>query len=156
MKISTVLGNLIDLLEADPFFADPDPTKVVTVVAKKAGDIEALIAEKLQEIGVGLLVVIRVGKRATSDGLELTLKFALTAVENPIVNETGKTAEDIAENAMEILEGKHNGVSIYDESELGRFVVDDDALQPIPPPIKKAFLNLHMVNIKTTIALTPR
>ena len=159
MSIKACRDHLIALLTADAFFTDPDPKKIVTIVTKKAGDVDAMIAEKLQEIGVGLLVSRRPSRLLQSDSLDLDLelRFALLAVENPIVNETGKTADDIEQAVMEILHGKPNGVSINYAGTLTRFMVDPrTADQPIAPPAKKSFLNLQLVNINTTIALTPR
>lgn len=126
-KISDCKAHLIALLQADPFFADPDPKKVVTIIAKKAAlDVDTAADEALQEIGVGLLVSRRPSRLLEAETLNLdkVVRFALLAVENPLVNETGKTADDIEEAVQEILHGKPNGVSIDYNGTLTRFMVD--------------------------------
>lgn len=160
-KISTCQQKLIDLLYADPFFTDrTDPANHVVkvpIVFKKQGDVESLILEKLAELGVGLIIVLRHAKRPEAATYELLLacQFALSAAYNPTVaDDASPTAYDIAEKAMALINGKLNGVTPQDDSDAGRFWVDANALGPLPPTKEQAHLDIQLLLVNTTIQIS--
>jgi hypothetical protein len=161
-KISTCQTKLIALLAADAFFTDntdPDnPVIKVPIVDKQQGDIESLLDEKLAELGVGLIVILRRARLVDSEdlfGLGLNCQFALSAVYNPTVADAGaSTAYDIVERAAQLLQGKPNGVNAGDKTLTSRFSVDPAAIAPLPAAPKKAFLDIQLLLINTTIDLS--
>jgi hypothetical protein len=155
MKISDCQARIVSLLTADPFFTDPDPTKVVGIISKRRGDLEAAMNEKLNAIGVGLVVLLQGVALPENDlpSLMVQVRFALFASENPNVNTTGKTAEDIAEKAMSLLHYQFNQVSAGDETPGSRFIVDKKAVTPVPPPPTQPFLNIQTVTINTELTI---
>jgi hypothetical protein len=155
-KISLCMANLVALLNADAFFADPDATKIVPIVSRLVPDIDTKIDEALTNLGVGLVVTLRRIKNLNPDDPQLTaqLVFALSAVSNQIVNETGKNAYDVAERAWRLIHFKENGVSPPD-SPGSRFLVDADAVRPVPPPPKQPFIFFQLLTVNTEIDLSP-
>ena len=163
MKISTAQQKLIDLLYADPFFTDltdpENPIVKVPIVFKRLGDVDAIVEEKLANLGVGLIVVFRSAKGVESESFDLAWKvqFALSAVNNPLTQdgEAPLQAEDINEKAAALLNGKPNGVGA-ETSPGGRFWVDPNAMAPMPMPLasKKTHLNIQVLFINTEISLT--
>jgi hypothetical protein len=155
-KISTVQQKLIDLLYADPFFTDltnpGTPVIKVPIVFKKQGDIESQIDESLAAIGVGLVVILRRASLLEAESFELALvcQFALSAVTNPTAkDDTAPDAYDIVEKAAVLLNGHSNGIDPD-----SRFFADQNAIGPLPPTKEKAFLDIQLLLINTTISLT--
>lgn len=150
-KISAVQQKLIDLLNADPFFKE-GATVHVPIILKKLGDVEAQIDESLAQLNVGLVIILRSARLLESESFELVLvcQFALSAVTNPIAKDDGSPdAYDIVEKAALLLNGHSNGIDPD-----SRFFVDQNAIGPLPPAPKKAFLDIQLLLVNTTILLT--
>lgn len=157
-KIATVQQKLIDRLNADAFFIDnsgPSPVVKVPVIFKKQGDIESQLDEKLAEINCGLVIILRHGRLLEKESHDLALdcQFALSAVTNPTAEDSGAPeAYDIVEKAAVILNDKWNGVGdplVTDNF----FRVDQNAIGPLPPAKNKAFLDIQLLLVNTTIQL---
>jgi len=155
-KISICMANLVALLQTDAFFNDPDPTKIVPIISRLVPDIDTKLDEALANLGVGVVVTLRRIRFLEAENPTLTaqLVFALSAVSNQLINDTGKNAYDIVERAWQLLHYQENGVSPSD-SPGSRFLVDADAVRPVPPPPKQPFIFFQLLTVNTEIDLSP-
>jgi hypothetical protein len=158
-KISQCMANLVALCSADAFFSDltdpHNPVPIVPIVSRLVPDIDTKVDEALQNLGVGLVVTLRRIKFPEPEYPSITVQlvFALSAVSNQIINETGKNAYDVIERAWQLVHYKENGVSTS-ESPGGRFLVDADAVRPVPPPPKQPFIFFQLLTVNTEIDLS--
>lgn len=153
-KISTCMANLIALLSADAFFADPVAAKVVPIVSRLEADIDNKVDEAVSEGGQGIVLIVTLRRvRLIESGEPLMtgqLVFGLAATSNSAVNETGKNSYDVCERAMQLVNYKQNGVSAS-EGPGALFLVDADAIRPVPPPPKRPFINMQVLTVTTEI-----
>lgn len=153
-KIFNCQANLKTLLTADAFFTDADPTKSVPVLTQRVGDIPTAIAQALQKIAVGVVVMLPLVTFLENDtpALCVGLKFAIAVTENPLLNKTGKPAEAIVEQVLKLTHWKQNGVGPGD-SMVSLFLVDRNAVRQLTPPANKPQILAYHINVNTTINL---
>lgn len=153
-KVFDTQQKLVDLLAADAYFTDPDPTKVVRVLTQRVGDIETEILTGLQTLGVGVIVMLPLITFMENDtpDIELGLKFAIVFTENPLMNATGKPAESLVEKAIKLLHFQPNGID-PGGTEAGRFIVDRNAVRQIGAPPKNRSILSYNLSINTEISI---
>ena len=153
-KIFDCQANLKTLLTASAFFTDPDPTKAVPVISQRVGDIPTAVAQALQKIAVGVVIMLPLVTFLENDtpALCVGLKFAIAVTENPLLNKTGKPAEAIVEQVMKLTHWKQNGVGPGD-STISLFLVDRNAVRQLAPPANKPQILAYNVSINTSINL---
>lgn len=158
-KIFDCQDRIVALLNADPFFNDPDPKKKIEVLSQRRGNIANEVQQRLIKIGVGVIVMLPLVTFPENDTPEIIagLKFAVVVTENVVINVsaagTGKAAEAIVEKAMTLLHWQFNRLNPSDETLGGRFVIDRNAVRVMPPaPGSQALLN-YTVAVNTEITL---
>jgi hypothetical protein len=157
-KIFDCQQHIADLLNADPFFNDPDPTKKIEAITQRKGNIALAVQQGLQKLGVGVIVMLPL---MTFDGLgsriSLGLRFAIIVTENPLSNQSatgsGKPAETIVEKICQLVHWKPNGVNLSQRSEPGLYKLDRNAVRIMEPVRGNEFLLNYTVAVNTTITL---
>lgn len=159
-KIYDAQDRLGALLASDAFFSDfgdpQNPVPIIPVLSQRKGDIANEIAQTLNNIGIGVLVML---PRITSEGVDqrihLVLSFVVAVSENPTINQTGKPAEAVMEKVFQIVNWQPslNGSSANPLWRPGRFVIDNPAATLLGGTRDMPSLVNYLLRFKTTIAL---
>ena len=56
-ELTTVQENAAAILQLDAYFTDPDETKTITVLTQKKGDLKSEIDQKLESIGISVVLI---------------------------------------------------------------------------------------------------
>ncbi len=155
-KIANCQQRIADLLNADVYFNDPDPTKKILALTYRKGNVASIVAASLTRAGVGVIVIMPKGKPETeSDRVMAGINFAVIVTENPMVNQsptgTGKTAEAIMEKTIQLVHWKPQalGVNPRNVASLFKWI----GFNMIPPsPGAQAVLN-YQINFITSITI---
>jgi hypothetical protein len=152
-KLSDVQDHLVSLLTSDPFFSGSVDNKPVAVLAQRKGNIQSAVAEKLQTVGVGVIVRQPIGDfNGEGPRHSYALSLVLAITENVTNNKTGKSADDIWEKAVQLIHWKPNSATANRLSDSNRFKVAKQALTPAVPNPGSLYVG-YFLKISTTIVL---
>lgn len=133
-KFGDLKTRIVSLITANAYFNDPDPTKVIPVLAEIKGDIANKISQQMQKLGVGVFVLLRTVDFPDNDSADITLatQFAVIVTEDTIMNKTGKDADSIVEKLIPLVHWKPNAVG-QEHHRPSKFMIDKRAVRGIPP-----------------------
>jgi hypothetical protein len=157
-KIFDVQQHIVDILNADPYFNDPDPTKVVLAMSQRKGNVAQEVQIALTRAGVGVIVMLPLMIwEGEADRSTLGLRFAVVVTENPMVNQspkgTGKPAEALVEKAIKLIHWKPQAANMNPRNVSSLYRVDRNAVRMMPPaPGAQALLN-YFISVNTSITL---
>jgi hypothetical protein len=149
--------HLADLLNADPFFNDPDPKKKIVAITQRKGDLQNEIQTGLLRLGCGVIVMLpKIAWAGREKRISLNLNFAVLVTENPPINRgaTGKAAEEIMPNVMRIVHWQPNRRNGNPNAQDALFKLADEAADLIEPPPGQPHMQInYIVRFDTTITL---
>jgi hypothetical protein len=136
----------------DPADAADDRIEAIT---QRKGEIDVFVAQKLQSTGAGVIVMLPLitFPENTTWRVSVGLKFAVIVTENPIVNETGKSAEAMVERILLLVHFKPNGVAPNDRTRAGLFTIDRNAVRIMEPTTGSESLLNYTIAVNTDITL---
>jgi hypothetical protein len=146
------------LIDADPYFNDPNPALKIPVLAEIAGDVANKIQQQMQKVGVGVFVLLRTVDFPDNQSIDISLdlQFAILVSENTIINRgttgTGKDADTIVEKLIPLVHWKPIAVG-QEHPRPSRFVLDKKAIRGIPPPNDQLTLIGWDVSVNTNVNL---
>lgn len=97
--------DLANMVTAAPYFAAEPP---LTCLTEALGDIESIIAERLGQLGIAIVVLTPGGRwpNDEADGLDLEPAIVIEVAEIPTLNDTGRRALQCVEQLIVLLHGK--------------------------------------------------
>jgi hypothetical protein len=157
-KIFNCQAHMVDLLNADPFFNDPDTAKKIVAISQRKGNIAVAVAQGLQKLGAGVIVMLPLMTwEGEANRVSLGLKFAVVVTENPTINQgangSGKPAEAIVEKILQLVHWKPNGVSAANHAQAGLFKIDRNAVRIMEPTSGSMALLNYTIAVNTSINL---
>lgn len=137
-EIRTIQDRIASLIEARDYFSAAS----IEVSRQYKGNIATMIAEKLANLGFGVIVALGKGERASdlSENYYETAEFIVTPCENGVTNSTGLTACIAVEEIIKAIEGK----SVVDGNPQWLFRVTGHE----PADTGKASIDAHRIYVK--------
>lgn len=157
-KIFDTQQRIVDLLNADPFFNDPNPALKVTAISQRKGNVAQEVQIALTRCGVGVIVMLPLMVwEGEADRSMIGLKFGVVVTENPMVNQssagTGKSAEAIVEKSITLIHWKPNDIKANPRNISSLYRIDRNAVRMLPPsPDHQALLN-YLISVNTSVTL---
>jgi|SRR5581483_1609521 len=151
--------RLADLLNADPFFNDPDPAKRIVAITQRKADLASEIAQALTKIGAGVIVTLpRITWNGEAERISLQLHFSIVVTENPSINRapghSGKAAEEIIANVMRVVHWKPNSAGSNPRVQANLFKLDSDVADLFePPPAMPTMQINYRIRVSTNVNL---
>jgi len=157
-KIFNTQQRIADLLNADLYFNDPDPTKRILAITQRKGNIANVVQAALMRSGVGVIVMLPLMTwEGEADRMMLGLKFGIVVTENPMVNQatngTGKPAEAIVEKTIQLIHWKPQATGINPRNVSSLYRVDRNAVRQMPPSLGAQALLNYIISVNTSITL---
>ena len=147
--LTQVQENGAAILRSDAFFSDHDEEKALTVFTQKKGDLESEIKQKIESLGLSVVVLTPLGKLPdpSVDDVVLDVPLIVQITEDPVLNKTGKGALDVVCETICLLCGAPTGLStkrtdVFRLSEIPFSLVDESPT--------------YHVNLIAQVTLTPR
>lgn len=157
-KIFNAQQRIADLLNADPYFNDPNPARKLLAITQRKGNIVNVVQMALTRSGAGVIVMLPLMTwEGEAERITLGLKFGIIVTENPMVNQssagTQKPAEEIVEKVIPLIHWKPNMLGVNPRNVSSLYKVDINAVRQMPPsPGAQALLN-YIISINTSVTL---
>jgi len=155
-QIYRAQDRIVTLLTNDAYFTDPDTTKLIRVFSQRQGDLANELARCLNDQGIGVTVMLPV---VTWEGrmiaIQLGLRFTIFVSENPVVNQTTKTAEDVTEKIFKLLQWQPNGtnVAVNQMHQASKFHIGNPAARLMAPTKDHPTILNYALSINTTVTI---
>ena len=111
-ELTTVQQTMANTLQSDAVFTPTDTTKKIEVLTQKLGDLDSLIEQKINSIGISTVVITPLAKlpEPTVDALDLDVPFVVQISEDPKNKTKDYGALDLACEVMCLLHGTATGL----------------------------------------------